>query len=77
MSGALAKGSLPAQTRERIASAAREQTSGVAQVVQAIQALDRDTQQNSALVEQTNAAAESLRQQADMLMEEIAKFRVV
>ncbi len=60
-----------------IASAAREQTSGVAQVVQAIQALDRDTQQNSALVEQTNAAAESLRQQADMLMEEIAKFRVV
>ena len=59
-----------------IAAAAREQSTGVSQVVQAIQSLDHDTQQNSALVEQTNAAAESLRHQADLLMEEIANFRV-
>ena len=59
-----------------IASAAREQATGVSQVVQAIQGLDHDTQQNSALVEQTNAAAEALRHQADLLMEEIANFRV-
>ena len=59
-----------------IATAAREQATGVQQVVQAIQALDQDTQQNSALVEETNAAAEALRSQADLLMEEIANFRV-
>ncbi len=60
-----------------IATAAREQASGVGQVVQAIQALDHDTQQNSALVEETTAAAEALRSQADLLMQEIANFRVV
>jgi len=59
-----------------IATAAREQASGVGQVVQAIQALDQDTQQNSALVEETTAAAEALRNQADLLMQEIANFRV-
>lgn len=59
-----------------IAAAAREQAGGVSQVVQAIQSLDHDTQQNSALVEETNAAAEALRHQADVLMEEIANFRV-
>ncbi|MFN7443784.1 MAG: methyl-accepting chemotaxis protein [Curvibacter sp.] len=59
-----------------IATAAREQASGVEQVVQAIQALDRDTQQNSALVEESSAAAEALRSQADLLMQEIANFRV-
>ena len=60
-----------------IASAAREQAAGVGQVVLAIQALDKDTQQNSALVEETTAAAEALRHQADLLMQEIANFRVV
>lgn len=60
-----------------IAAAASEQAAGVEQVVQAIQALDHDTQQNSALSEQTNAAAEALQQQADLLMKEIANFKVV
>ncbi|MDP3701840.1 MAG: methyl-accepting chemotaxis protein [Hylemonella sp.] len=59
-----------------IATASREQASGVGQVVQAIQALDHDTQQNSALVEETTAAAEALRSQADLLMQEISNFRV-
>lgn len=59
-----------------IATASREQAAGVEQVVQAIQALDHDTQQNSALVEQTNAAAEALRSQAETLTQEIARFKV-
>ncbi len=59
-----------------IATAAREQAAGVEQVVRAIQSLDNDTQQNSALVEQTSAAAAALRSQADVLVQEIANFRV-
>jgi len=59
-----------------IATAAREQAVGVEQVVQSIQALDHDTQQNSALVEETNAAAEALRSQAETLTHEIARFKV-
>jgi methyl-accepting chemotaxis protein-2 (aspartate sensor receptor) len=48
----------------------------VDQVGQAIQALDKNTQQNAALVEETTAAAGTLRQQADTLQDEIANFRV-
>jgi methyl-accepting chemotaxis protein len=59
-----------------ISTATREQAGGAVQVVAAIKSLDSDTQQNSALVEETTAAAESLRQQADVLMAEIANFRV-
>ena len=36
----------------------------------------RTTQQNAALVEQTTAAASALREQADVLQQEIANFRV-
>jgi len=57
-----------------IATAAREQASGVDQSVQAIQQLDASTQQNAALVEQTSAAA--LEQQAQRLLKEIASFRL-
>jgi methyl-accepting chemotaxis protein len=60
-----------------IAIAAREQAGGVGQVGQSIQELDRSTQQNAALVEETTAAATALRQQADALQAEIANFRVV
>ncbi len=49
-----------------IAGSAREQASGVAQIGAAIQDLDRNTQQNAALVEQTAASAAALRQQADV-----------
>ena len=59
-----------------IATAAREQASGVNQSVQGIQQLDASTQQNAALVEQTSAAATALEQQAQRLMEEIARFRL-
>jgi len=59
-----------------IATSAREQASGVEQVGQSIQELDRNTQQNAALVEETTSAAAALRQQAEMLQQEIANFRV-
>ncbi|MDP1929082.1 MAG: methyl-accepting chemotaxis protein [Thiobacillus sp.] len=60
-----------------ISVASREQAQGVTQVGQAIQELDRNTQQNAALVEQTSSAAGSLREQAESLQNEIANFKVV
>jgi methyl-accepting chemotaxis protein len=59
-----------------IAVSAREQASGVEQVAQSIQELDRSTQQNAALVEETTSAAAALRHQAEVLQQEIANFRV-
>ena len=53
-----------------------EQRDAVQQAAQAIQELDRGTQQNAALVEQTAAAAESLRQQASELALAMAVFKV-
>jgi hypothetical protein len=54
-----------------------KQAMGVHQVGQGIQDLDRNTQQNAALVEETTSAAAALKQQADTLQDEIANFRVV
>ncbi|MBV8035972.1 methyl-accepting chemotaxis protein [Roseateles sp.] len=58
-----------------ISSASREQSAGVAQVGEAITQMDQATQQNAALVEQSAAAAESLRQQADELVRLVSTFR--
>jgi methyl-accepting chemotaxis protein len=54
----------------------REQTSGIAQVSLSVTDMDRGTQQNAALVEQSAAAAESLSQQARTLLEAVGKFRL-
>lgn len=59
-----------------IATATREQTQGLDEVVRAIHQLDSHTQQNAALVEETSAAAGSLSDQATKLTEEIARFVV-
>ena len=59
-----------------ISGAAKQQAAGVDEVGRAIQDLDRNTQQNAALVEQTTAAAGALTEQADILQDEIANFRV-
>ncbi|RQS85567.1 hypothetical protein DF048_33780, partial [Burkholderia seminalis] len=48
---------------------------GVAQVDQAVVHLDNITQQNAALVEQSAAASESLKQQAARLVEAVNVFR--
>jgi hypothetical protein len=47
-----------------ISSASVEQTQGIDQVGEAVTQLDQVTQQNAALVEESAAAAESLKQQA-------------
>jgi methyl-accepting chemotaxis protein len=59
-----------------INTASSEQSSGVAQVGQAVTQLDHTTQQNAALVEQSAAAAESLNQQAQHLVSAVAAFRL-
>jgi methyl-accepting chemotaxis protein len=59
-----------------VATGAREQSQGVAQVGQAVQELDRMTQQNAALVEQTASAAAAMNDQALALGKEIARFRI-
>ncbi|BAP87249.1 methyl-accepting chemotaxis sensory transducer [Burkholderiales bacterium GJ-E10] len=61
---------------EEISSAAREQTTGVAQVGQSVQDLDRMTQQNAALVEETAAAAATMRGQALDLQDAVSRFRL-
>ncbi|MCY7307758.1 MAG: methyl-accepting chemotaxis protein [Rhodoferax sp.] len=57
-----------------ISTAAAQQSSGVAQVGSAVTELDRMTQQNATLVEETAAAASSLRDQALGLATEVARF---
>ena len=59
-----------------IAAAAAEQTGGIGQINSAVGALDRMTQQNAALVEQSAAAAESLKDQAARLNEVVGTFRL-
>ena len=59
-----------------IASAAGQQTLGITQVGKAVTHLDTVTQQNAALVEESAAAAESLRQQARGLNAVVQRFSV-
>ncbi len=59
-----------------ITSASVEQSSGVQQVGQAITQMDQTTQQNAALVEESAAAAESLRTQAQQLVNAVAVFKL-
>jgi methyl-accepting chemotaxis protein len=59
-----------------IATGAREQASGVQQTTQAVHEMDTTTQQNAALVEQTAAAAASLKDQARALASEVAQFKL-
>jgi methyl-accepting chemotaxis protein len=59
-----------------ITAAASEQSAGIGQVNQSVNEIDRMTQQNAALVEQSAAAAESLREQAARLAQVVRQFRV-
>ena len=60
----------------RITSSAAEQSAQIGQIHGAVSQLDQVTQQNAALVEQSTAAAESLREQASRLTEVVATFRL-
>ena len=59
-----------------ISAASREQSAGVSQVGEAITQMDRTTQQNAALVEESAAAADNLRSQAVQLVQAMAFFQV-
>jgi methyl-accepting chemotaxis protein len=59
-----------------ITAAAGEQSDGIGQVNTAVNQLDQMTQQNAALVEQSAAAAESLREQATRLAQVVQVFRI-
>jgi methyl-accepting chemotaxis protein len=59
-----------------IASSAKEEAEGVRQTTSAVHAMDAATQQNAALVEETAAAASSLRDQAVGLAGEVAAFKL-
>ncbi|MFN5167272.1 MAG: methyl-accepting chemotaxis protein [Pseudomonadota bacterium] len=61
---------------QEVAVGSREQTQGVTQTSKAVQELDTVTQQNAALVEQTAAAAGSLKEQATGLAGEVSAFRL-
>ncbi len=59
-----------------IKAAATEQSAGIGQVNQSVGEIDRMTQQNAALVEESAAAAESLRDQAARLSQVVQQFRL-
>ncbi len=59
-----------------ITAAASEQSAGIGQVNSSVGEIDRMTQQNAALVEESAAAAESLREQAARLSQVVQQFRL-
>ena len=59
-----------------ISAATSEQSSGIAQVGDAVSQMDKVTQQNAALVEESAAAAGSLKQQAHQMVDAVSVFRL-
>ncbi|HBI07541.1 MAG TPA: methyl-accepting chemotaxis protein II, partial [Erwinia persicina] len=59
-----------------IASASDEQSRGIDQVGTAVNEMDRVTQQNASLVEESASAAASLEDQASRLTQAVAVFRI-
>ncbi len=57
-----------------ISAASQEQSAGIEQVSQTVIQMDGTTQQNATLVEEASAAARSLEQQADRLIEAVDVF---
>jgi methyl-accepting chemotaxis protein len=65
-----------AQMIDEIHAAAAEQTQGLDRINAAVGQIDRMTQQNSALVEQSAATAGHLKTQADRLVEAVSLFKL-
>jgi methyl-accepting chemotaxis protein len=59
-----------------ITASSAEQRDNIAQISQAVRQLDQMTQQNAALVEQSTAASESLREQASGLSRAVSQFKL-
>jgi len=64
-----------AELISQITQASQQQSDGIAEVGQALSALDDTTRQNTAMVEESTAAARSLQQQADHLTQRVAVFQ--
>ena len=58
-----------------IASSAREQSGGISEINEAVADLDRATQHNTAMVEETTATSESLNRQAEVLWRTTGQFK--
>jgi len=59
-----------------IGQSATAQSTGIAGVSEAVNDLDRGTQQNAALAEQSAAAADSLRMQSEHLAAAVGYFKL-
>jgi methyl-accepting chemotaxis protein len=59
-----------------IAAASREQSSGIEQVNTAVSQMEHVVQQNASLVEEATAATESMKGQADSLLQTVSRFRL-
>jgi methyl-accepting chemotaxis protein len=59
-----------------ISAAAQRQSNSLGDIGLAVQSLDGSTQQNAALVEETAAAASSVRDLAGHLADQVASFKV-
>jgi len=64
------------QLLTQIADGAREQGGGITRIGKAVDELERMTQQNAALVEQTAAASAAMNDQAHGLVQEVSHFRI-
>ncbi|MBB3656703.1 methyl-accepting chemotaxis protein-1 (serine sensor receptor) [Rhizobium sp. BK650] len=64
------------QVMDAIATAAREQSTGLAEINTAVNQMDQSTQQNAAMVEQSTAAVASLSSEAGRLRELVNQFQV-
>jgi len=64
------------QLMEAIATSAREQSTGLAEINTAVNQMDQSTQQNAAMVEQSTAAATSLSAEASRLRDLVNQFRL-
>lgn len=60
-----------------ISNASKEQQQGIDQINQAVMQIDQGTQQNAALVEETTAAAESLKDESDQLSQSVSGFKIL
>ena len=59
-----------------ITASSAEQSDNIGQISQSVTQLDQMTQQNAALVEQSTAASESLREQAVHLNSAVSQFKL-
>nr|WP_280987612.1 methyl-accepting chemotaxis protein [Jiella endophytica] len=65
-----------AEVVAKIADSAREQATGLREVSGAADQMDKVTQQNAAMVEESTAAAQTLSAETDSLSQTIARFKV-